>query len=90
MLVGRYGRNTLDYNRILDNIREQISHYVTHYNVSEQDLRVLINPKDMQLLLDGMSWCTDYLNKVHLKPRLYGSLVYEVEGIQTTVVLCDV
>ena len=39
----------------MDNIREQISHYVTHYNVSEQDLRVIINPKDMQLLLDGMS-----------------------------------
>lgn len=91
MLVGRYGRNTLDSNQLLIKIRLQIEHYVGKYNVRDQNLRVLVNSKDMHTIISSTDWVGAIsLDHQTLRPRIFGVLTCEVADLPTSVVLCDV
>lgn len=91
MLVGRYGRNTLDYSQLVARLERHIQYYLERYNAGPDRLRVLVSPEDMKTIWDNTKWIGSVsLDNFTLRPRILGVLAYEVPDIKTTVVLCDV
>lgn len=91
MLVGRYGRNTLDYSQLVAKLERHIQYYLGRYNAGPDRLRVLLSTEDMKTIWDSTKWVGSVsLDRPTLRPRILGVLAYEVPDINTTVVLCDV
>jgi len=91
MLVGNYGRNTLDYNAILNRLQRQIDYYRYRYNAREEQLRILIHTRDMEVLKAQMKWVGIVsVDHATLRPRILGVLAYELNDVSTAVVYCDV
>lgn len=91
MLVGKYGRNTLDFNTILNRLQRQIEYYQYKYNAREEQLRILIHTRDVEVLKAQMKWVgVVSVDHATLRPRILGVLAYELNDVDTTVVLCDV